>query len=181
MNVQVIILNVPTNLSAFSLFISTDLYVTPADHTGPYGQDFKFECIAKASTAPAPTLTWTFNNDPIANVEGEYLLMHMSDDKETTSTLTILNAQEDDNGKYVCSSPSHSALGTFEGNLDAYQNYGNEVNLCCFLSCLNNVLEEPFFFWFVFMKFLFTCTWVQWGERKYTFIIEPPDPITLSK
>ena len=148
---SIIILNVydiPTNLSASFcvLFIFTELYVTPADHSGPYGQDFEFECIAQVSTGSAPSLEWKFNNspDPIANVDGEYLLMHMPDEenKSTTSKLKILNAQEGDNGNYVCSSPDNAGLGTFTGSLAAYQNYGNEVNLCCFLSYLNNVLEE---------------------------------------
>ena len=147
--ILLIILNVcmPANHSSFSfvLFMFTDLFVTPAEHSGPYGQDYVFECIAKANVGPVPTLEWRLDDNPetIKNLAGEYSLIYTQDDSfSARSSLTILNAQENDNGIYICSSPNQGVLGTFEGSLEAYQHYGNGKNLCCFLSRLNYVQEE---------------------------------------
>lgn len=107
-------------VAVFSL-TNAQLYIEPASHTGPTGNNYTFTCNAKLQDAPAPTIVWTNSGQEIENDPGQFVVVTVFTQEATStiSTLTILNAEEVDAGEYSCVHKD-GGLGKFDGTLDVF-------------------------------------------------------------
>ena len=107
-----------------SCFPSTDLLIEPGEINGPIGGDYSFVCRLDLSSGGPPDLVWMKDGTELVSND-QYVVMHTPNNAEssTESKLTILNAQKDDEGAYVC----QYGDSMFSVDLMVYQQYGNEV------------------------------------------------------
>ena len=114
-----------TNLFYPLCFLPTELYIEPASHTGPTGNNYTFTCNAESQNSPAPTIVWKNSaQQEIGNDPGQFVVVFTQEDTTTVSTLTILNAEEVDAGVYSCVH-KEGGLGKFDGTLDVFDEKGN--------------------------------------------------------